>query len=59
MDVIVKDKLINKIKEFLVRWKRTEDWDDFTTNDYNDYMEDAVDLLKEVTTDVDLAEDDE
>lgn len=48
MNITVDENMKSRIKEFLDGWKETEDDDMFDINDYNDWMNDAVELLQEV-----------
>lgn len=51
MNIEVKDDMKNRVVDFLKSWKKTENWDAFNMQDYADWMEDAVDLLKEIAGD--------
>jgi hypothetical protein len=41
-------KIQNKINKFLDGWYKTEDDCMFDINDYNDWMNEAVELLEEI-----------
>lgn len=51
---------LDKVKKFLDDWKETENDDTFNFDDYQHWMESAIDLLKELSGyDPDNEEDEE
>lgn len=48
MNAKITKTMQKKIKQFLSDWKETESDDMFSIEDYHDWMESAVDLLREV-----------
>lgn len=48
MSIAIDENMKSRIKEFLDGWKETENDDMFGISDYDNWMETAVELLKEV-----------
>lgn len=59
MNITIDENMKSRIKEFLDGWKETENDDMFGLEDSMFWMDNAVDLLKEIIGDTDDQDDEE
>ena len=56
-NITITPKLTKNIHQFLKDWKQSEEWEFFGVDDWKNFMEGAVSLLKDVVGEKDDEED--